>query len=490
MIKFYKPENKNKKEFKDSWKVLIVDDEKDVHSLTRTVLRDLEYEDKNIIFSSAYSGKEALEILKKENDFAVILLDVIMETDDAGLVFASKLRNELQNHTTRIILRTGQTGDVPIKDVIIKYDINDYKEKTQLNTSNLYISVLLALRSYRDIKLIINKNIYLKEIIYFTKELNKQKDINTFTNILISSLNSLLFLDKNNIKEYIYTYDINDNSINILNDSDFILTKEKEIIINKLIDNNEFLYKNNSMIFILALDNFYLVIDLENIKNENKMNKTFIRMFLDTARVILNNLYTNKRILKEQEELLSIINKLIKRKSNPISSHLNRVSKIVYVIAKAYGLSDDDAKELELASSMHDIGKIDLDENLLNNKNINKEEELLIQKHTQIGYNLLKYSSTSLLKQAAIIAYEHHESWDGSGYPRRLEKEEIHLYSRITAIADFYDSLRIPRSSEKEWPLYDAINFLKKNRNILFEASLVDILIDNIKEIEKIIEQS
>ena len=204
MIKFYKPENKNKKEYTESWKVLIVDDEKDVHLLTRTVLRDLEFEDKNIVFSSAYSGKEALAILKKENDFAVILLDVIMETDDAGLVFASKLRNELKNHSTRIILRTGQTGDVPIKEVIIKYDINDYKEKTQLNTSNLYISVLLALRSYKDIKLIINKNIYLKNIISFTKELNKQKDINNFINILSSSLISLLFLEKNNIKEYIY----------------------------------------------------------------------------------------------------------------------------------------------------------------------------------------------------------------------------------------------------------------------------------------------
>ena len=487
MIKFYKPENKNKKEYTESWKVLIVDDEKDVHLLTRTVLRDLEFEDKNIVFSSAYSGKEALAILKKENDFAVILLDVIMETDDAGLVFASKLRNELKNHSTRIILRTGQTGDVPIKEVIIKYDINDYKEKTQLNTSNLYISVLLALRSYKDIKLIINKNIYLKNIISFTKELNKQKDINNFIDILSSSLISLLFLEKNNIKEYIYTYNISDNSINILKGSDFSLTKDKEIIINELINNNEFIYKKNSMIFVLALDNFYLVIDFENIKNENKMNKTFIKMFLDTSRIILNNLDTNRRIINEQEELIGILNKLMKKKSNSTASHLNRVSKIVYIIAKSYGLSEDDSKELELASSMHDIGKIDLDGKLLDKKHINKEEEVIIQKHTQAGYNLLKSSSTSLLKQAAIIAYEHHELWDGSGYPRHLKEEEIHLYARITSIADFYDSLRIPRNSNKEWPLYDAINFLKKNRNILFEASLVDILINNINEIEKII---
>ncbi|MEG5001953.1 ATP-binding protein [Microcoleus sp. B4-D4] len=132
----------------ESWKILIVDDEAQVHIATNIALRKFVFENKSLKFISAYSAKEAKQLIQEHPDVAIILLDVIMETDDAGLEFVKYVREVLGNQLVRIILRTGQPGQVPEKSIIINYDINDYKTKTELTTSKLYTTVLTALRSF------------------------------------------------------------------------------------------------------------------------------------------------------------------------------------------------------------------------------------------------------------------------------------------------------------------------------------------------------
>ncbi|MFS1704782.1 response regulator, partial [Alteromonas sp. AMM-1] len=120
------------------WKVLIVDDEPEVHAVTRLALNDFTLNGRALTFLSAYDGEEARRMFREHNDIAVVLLDVVMESDDAGLRVADYIRNDLENHFTRIILRTGQPGQAPEKDVIINYDINDYKSKTELTAQKLF----------------------------------------------------------------------------------------------------------------------------------------------------------------------------------------------------------------------------------------------------------------------------------------------------------------------------------------------------------------
>ncbi|MEG4799789.1 ATP-binding protein [Microcoleus sp. ARI1-B5] len=132
----------------ESWKILIVDDEAQVHTATDIALRKFVFENKSLKFISAYSATEARQLIQEHPDVAIILLDVIMETDDAGLEFVKYVRQELGNQLVRIILRTGQPGQVPEKSVIINYDINDYKTKTELTTTKLYTTMLTALRSF------------------------------------------------------------------------------------------------------------------------------------------------------------------------------------------------------------------------------------------------------------------------------------------------------------------------------------------------------
>ncbi len=133
------------------WKVMIVDDEEEIHTVTKLALDSFVFENKGLTFLSAYSGEEAKTLIQEHPDTALILLDVVMETDHAGLVLAKFIREHIANQTVRIVLRTGQPGQAPEETVIIDYDINDYKAKTELTTQKLFTTVVSALRSFRDV---------------------------------------------------------------------------------------------------------------------------------------------------------------------------------------------------------------------------------------------------------------------------------------------------------------------------------------------------
>ncbi|MEM7030555.1 MAG: adenylate/guanylate cyclase domain-containing protein [Chloroflexota bacterium] len=135
----------------DHWKVMIVDDEEEIHTVTKLALDDFIFEDKGLTFLSAYSGQEAKDLILEHPDTAIILLDVVMETDQAGLVVAKFIREDVANQNVRIILRTGQPGQAPEQTVIVNYDINDYKAKTELTTQKLFTTIVTALRSFRDV---------------------------------------------------------------------------------------------------------------------------------------------------------------------------------------------------------------------------------------------------------------------------------------------------------------------------------------------------
>jgi adenylate cyclase len=134
----------------DSWKILIVDDEPDIHRITKLALADLSFDGRPLQFISAYSRAETLQLMAEQADIALILLDVVMETEHAGLEAIHYIREKLGNRLARIILRTGQPGQAPERQVIVEYDINDYKAKAELTAQKLFTAVVVALRSYRD----------------------------------------------------------------------------------------------------------------------------------------------------------------------------------------------------------------------------------------------------------------------------------------------------------------------------------------------------
>ncbi|MCE0558032.1 MULTISPECIES: DUF3369 domain-containing protein [unclassified Motilimonas] len=176
------------------WKVMIVDDEQDIHSVTRMVTHQMEFMDLPVKTISAYSGAEAKKMIKENPDTALMFLDVVMETDHAGLDVVKYVRDELQNTQTRIILRTGQPGQAPELNVIVEYDINDYKEKAELTSQKLRTTIYASLRNYRDIQAIELTKRSLESMIKYSHELLHEQAIHDFATHVLTQLTTLLHL--------------------------------------------------------------------------------------------------------------------------------------------------------------------------------------------------------------------------------------------------------------------------------------------------------
>ncbi|CAA7627886.1 Signal transduction histidine kinase [Candidatus Terasakiella magnetica] len=135
----------------EPWLVLVVDDDEQVHAMTEVILRDQTFDNRPFHCISALSAAEAAVILELSPDIPVVLLDVVMETPDAGLKLVHHIREDLENDEIRIILRTGQPGDAPERDVMLTYDINDYKSKAELTAQRLFTALVGAIRAWRDV---------------------------------------------------------------------------------------------------------------------------------------------------------------------------------------------------------------------------------------------------------------------------------------------------------------------------------------------------
>ncbi len=183
----------------DGWKIMLVDDEHEIHDVTKLALSEFIFDGRGLTFISAYNAEEAMLLIKENPDVSVILLDVVMETDDAGLRVAKYIREDLGNRMTRIVLRTGQPGVAPEEKVIVAYDINDYKEKTELTRQKLFTTVVSSLRSYSYITSIDNSRNGLIKIIEASSSIFKMRSLEKFVTGVLDQLVTVLQLSKNSL---------------------------------------------------------------------------------------------------------------------------------------------------------------------------------------------------------------------------------------------------------------------------------------------------
>lgn len=176
----------------DTWKVLLVDDDPEIHSVTQLALSDLIVLGRRLEYLHAYSGKDACQLIEKHTDIVLVLLDVVMETDDAGLNVVKHIREVLCRDDIRIVLRTGQPGYAPEESVIKDYDINDYKTKTELTRRKLVTTVYAAIRSYQQIATVSQNRKGLEKIIEAAADLLELHSVQAFGQGVLQQLNRLL----------------------------------------------------------------------------------------------------------------------------------------------------------------------------------------------------------------------------------------------------------------------------------------------------------
>jgi len=326
MMKFTK-KNEEKKSNIGVCKILIVDDEVEVHTLTKTVLSQFSFEDKRLEILSAFSGLEAIDILKKHSDIQLTLLDVVMESDDAGLIVAKKIREELNLKKIRIVLRTGQPGSAPEKEVIDAYDINDYKEKTELTSKKLYTTVISALRAYRDLEIIDKNRIALEKIIEASKTIFKLNSFYLFVEGALSQVSSLL-----KISGHIFETDSNNGFFATLNGDEFkliasigrfegkanskVLTNKTLEYLNRAYNGKTSFFEDDSYVAFFESDNGkILFLYIEGCLNLGQLDRNFLEVFSSNISIAFNNTCINQKMHKEEKQCVEELGEiLIKRK--------------------------------------------------------------------------------------------------------------------------------------------------------------------------------
>jgi len=503
---FKKSTNAVQKSTKPGWKILIVDDEPDIHVITKLALGKFTFDDRPLKFLSAHSGEEANQILASEEDIALVFLDVVMETDDAGLRVVKYIREELKNKFVRIILRTGQPGQAPERDVIVNYDINDYKEKTNLSSEKLFTVTLASLRSYKDIisveearNRLENHKIGLERVLNASSNLFRIRSMKKFADGLLVQLANLLHIDKDTLLIRTNSCTVtktNDNFEVIAGTGMFASNAEPESDIpdnvRQLLDKAHAAQKSilEGDVYIgyySAYNGKVNLIYLEGVNDIDSLDQQMLELFSTNITIAFENLHLDREVFETQCEIIDTLGDVVESRSKEAANHVKRVSHLSKALAVWYGLEDDIANELFMAAPMHDVGKVAIpDTVLLKPGSLEANEWDIMKTHVDIGEEIFGRSTRPVLKAASVVAGQHHEKYDGSGYPRGLKGEDIHIYGRIVALVDVFDALSHERCYKPAWPMEKVLGLLKEEAGKHFDPKLVELFLANIDEVIEI----
>lgn len=505
---FFAPEDQDafinrKHDADEPWKILIVDDEPGIHDVTRLALKDFEFAGRGLKFLNAHSGSEARKFLQEEPDIAVALVDVVMEHEHAGLELIQHIRETLNNDLIRLVLRTGQPGQAPERKVIREYDINDYKEKTELTAQKLYSTIYTSLRSYRDLVALDHNRRGLEHIITASAHIFTKPNLDSFVQGVLEQLTALLYLgedalyigceclafeeDKGNGKIIAATGRFEELIGKSPADTESMEVGVYQAILEANSLKKSILREKEFIGYFQPREGRQDVIYVSSPTPFKKGDLRLIELFLHNVSIAYENVLLTDEIEGTQRDMVYMLGEAIETRSSETGQHVRRVAEYCRLIALGMGLSEREAEILHIAAPLHDFGKIGIPDGILHYPGKLSDEEWEVMKtHATLGKELLNRSDREILKAAAVVAGEHHEHWDGSGYPNGLKGDDIHIYGRICALADVYDALGSKRCYKDAWKLDKILDYLREQSGTQFDPRLIDWVLDNIETMKKV----
>lgn len=501
----FAPEEDSAKQPKRSqhpgWRVMIVDDDQGIHDVTRLALAGFEFEGRPLEFLHAYSADEAKQLLARHGDVALAIVDVVMEYEHAGLDLVRDIRHELNNQLIRLVLRTGQPGQAPERTVIRDYDINDYKEKSELSAQKLYSTVLTSLRSYRDLAALDANRRGLEQVIRASGELFRTPDLGGFIQGVLEQLIALLYLDRDSMY-------VNCDSIALENTAEEIrivaatgrfaelvgcraqgaLPAEVLAVIDEALRSKRMVVRDDVYVgYFRPRAGREDVIYITSSRPLSDDDASLIQLFLHNVSIAYENALLREDIEGTQRDMVYMLGEAIETRSRETGQHVRRVAEYCQLIARGLGLSERDAEILRIAAPLHDFGKIGIPDHILHKPGrLDDREWDIMRGHAEIGQDMLGRSGREILQAAALLAGQHHEKWDGSGYPLGLAGEDIHIFGRIGAVADVFDALGSRRCYKGAWPLEEIKDYLRAERGRHFDPAIVDWVLRNIARMAEV----
>jgi response regulator RpfG family c-di-GMP phosphodiesterase len=481
------------------WRVLVVDDDPDVHAVTRLALRNVSFKERQLELYSAYSGAQGFQILRDTPDIALVLLDVVMESDDAGLVLARRIREELDNHSVRVVLRTGQPGQAPEQRVIIEYDINDYKAKTELTTQKLFTTVISSLRAYESLTMLERSRVGLGKILAGATNLYQLQSLRQFASGVLNQVSAILDVGADGVL-CVMSADSGAPAV-VAATGGYGALAESEVVpaehallpaITRAFQEKRSLFEHPAnVLYIRTQEGRELCLSVTPPWPLASVQRDLLQVFCDRIASAFDNLYVFGTLRKAQEATVLALADLAEGQDGSACGHVRRVQDLATRVAQAMkdaGVSDPELTVelidmIGLASILHDIGKVSVPPGLLNKPGRHdSEEQRVMRTHAEIGRAILARAAAlvegpSYLGYAAQIAGAHHEHWDGGGYPHGLEGRAIPLAARIVGAVDAFDALSHPRPYGAAWPDATALAHLREHSGRQFDPEVVAALL-------------
>lgn len=523
---------------KAPWKVMVVDDEEEVHAVTRLVLREVCFDGRPVQLLHARSAKEALLLFARHGDVAVAFVDVVMETEDAGLRLVRQVREALGNRFVRLILRTGQPGAAPEREVISRYEINDYKAKSELSSLRLFTTLMVALRGYRDIIALERARQGLAHLLEGASALFQASSVEAFARV---ALDKLLLLDGGPEAQGLYWI----CCASAGRDGQVLAATGRYVACvgsrmpacaPELASRaaSELPYRFDGASLSLRLSSRYgethllyvsraaaptplqhSLLELFQLKATAALDRLLLQDKSDAAqRFAVRALARFSKALSAQPEQPELLEKA--RPGSPgkrrevagaaqsgypdflyqlavqaeapewgeagAARHVRRIGRYAAHLARLCGRDEAYCATIARAAPLHDVGKLYIpacSAAAWYEPDPARREQAMA--HTLAGEDLLPDGQGAIMDMAAAIVRHHHEAWNGSGYPAGLAGDHIPLAARIVALADFFD-VTGHASAQPERPAYpdaEIFGMIQVAAGYYFDPRLVRLFIQH-----------
>jgi response regulator RpfG family c-di-GMP phosphodiesterase len=471
-----------------TWKLLVVDDEPDIRALTRLNLKGFRFADRELEILEAGSAREALQVMAQHPDIAVALIDVVMETDDAGLKLVETIRRELKNVMVRLIIRTGQPGMAPERYVIDHYDIDDYKDKTELTATRLYTGVRSAIKSFRDLRTIDLNRQGLSRVLEAAPDIYRisNQSLNQFFQGVLTQIIGLCNLSDTSfistMSGVIATFDDIDITVRA-STGDVALQERLEHIRTQCTrsvlrgETPDGLRKDAYVVPLLVQRHPIGFIYIEPTQGLDASDRDLINMVAQQCASALENLRLHIDLNQSYDHMVDMLARIAEFKDDTTGSHIHRIDHYTRKVAHALGCSKEESVLYGKASRLHDVGKIGIPDAILRKPGKLAPEEFdTVRTHTRIGGQILE--NDKILSVACDVAQHHHERWDGAGYPEGRPSQEFHLVTRIVSVVDVFDALISKRPYKPAWEPAAAAAEIEAGAGTQFDPAVVRAFLD------------
>lgn len=478
----------------DCWKILIVDDEPEVHAVTKLALSDFSFLGRGLEFHSAFSGEEARELATQHPDAAIVLLDVVMESDDAGLHVAKFIRDELGNRFTRIILRTGQPGQAPERTVIVNYDINDYKSKTELTAQKLFTAVMSSLRSYRDIISIDHSRHGLEKVIASSTNLFALQSMEHFVDGLVQQLSWVVGGARQtlyaaagrspNPDQMIIRAAYGEDAEQLMNQQiKAALPKHVLPEVDKVVRSHGIYYGDD---FVLAYcpsqcrpqGALLCMIGITRALSEHE--KDLLQLFADNVQLA----HDNVTCLQDTDELLAgLVGRLMVLEQEHVAASLPSYGgfvQVTHALAKAMQLSAARIQQTATAATLYERAERLFA--VMDDQPATKVSPC--QERLKRAVRPLHMADSDVAQIAYRALNERLERYDGLGLPEGKQGQSIATESQILVMA-----MQLSRLAEHDISDAALLERIKEERERHFSAQLVDTVAEHLTELRKLASQ-